>query len=331
MGQLIKLQDYISRYEQDIYRYPTQFVRLKKQQWSKLQEAFQSGALQDMLQEDEENEIWIEDKPTLFEKLKSVIKKSEKKQELEAKVAIEKKRNNRSEEELFFSIKTVPESEEALKIVFLNQFFHFQMKWATTTIRERSLVDGAYYRNEQLKLLLQRFPDTYLILFEPVFRINKAPIQLDTIILTPTAVWCVMFLEELDLSVYEGNNDKFWVRRHHESEERRVLNPIISLKRTEKIIHKLFQLHNIEMSIKKAVISRNSYIEYTLGMSDLYILDKKGFPKWFETMRKSSSPIKHQQIKGAEVLLNYSQTTSMMRMEWSNYDDVVREAENAES
>ena len=317
MGQLIKLQDYISRYEQDIYRYPTQFVRLKKQQWSKLQEAYQSGALQEMFQEDDGDETWIEEKPTLFEKLKSAVKKSEKKEELEAKVAPETKRKTRAEEDAFFSLKTVPESGEALKVAFLNQLFDFQMKWASTTIRERSLVDGAYYRNEQLKLLLQRFPDTYLILFEPIFRINKAPIQLDTIILTPTAVWIVTFLEELDLSVYEGNNDKFWVRRHHESEERRVLNPIISLQRTEKIIHKLFQLYSIEMPIKKAVISRNSYIEYTVGASNLFILDKKSFLKWFEMMRKSSSPIKYQQIKGAEVLLNYSQTTSMMRMEWS--------------
>ncbi|KHF29248.1 hypothetical protein LR68_02036 [Anoxybacillus sp. BCO1] len=30
MGQLIKLQDYISRYELDIYHYPSEFIRLKK-------------------------------------------------------------------------------------------------------------------------------------------------------------------------------------------------------------------------------------------------------------------------------------------------------------
>lgn len=29
MGQLIKLQDYVSRYQQDIFVYPSRFVRLK--------------------------------------------------------------------------------------------------------------------------------------------------------------------------------------------------------------------------------------------------------------------------------------------------------------
>lgn len=329
MGQLIKLQDYISRYEQDIYRYPTQYVRLKKQQWSKLQHAFQTGVLQEMIQADTEEEPWIEEKPSLLDKLKNVVKRTEKKEETEEKA--EKKAKTGPEEEMFFSMITVPETEKDLKVTFLDQLFHFQMKWATTTIRERSLVDRSYYRDEKLKLLLQRFPDTYLILFEPVLRINKAPIQIDTIILTPTAAWCVTFLEEMDLSVYEGNNDKFWVRRHHEAKEQKVLNPLISLQRSEKIINKLFNLYQVELPIKKAVISRNSFIEYTLGMKDLFILDKKRFPEWFEMMRKSNSPIKRQQIKGAEVLLNYSQTTSMMRMEWNDYDDVAGGSSDAES
>lgn len=30
MAQLVKIQDYISRYQIDLARYPTQFVRLKK-------------------------------------------------------------------------------------------------------------------------------------------------------------------------------------------------------------------------------------------------------------------------------------------------------------
>ncbi|WP_054753276.1 hypothetical protein [Piscibacillus salipiscarius] len=36
MGQLVKLQDYISRYETDIYKYPGQFIRLKKDQYERL-------------------------------------------------------------------------------------------------------------------------------------------------------------------------------------------------------------------------------------------------------------------------------------------------------
>ena len=33
-------------------------------------------------------------------------------------------------------------------------------------------------------------------------------------------------------------------------------------------------------------------------------------------MRKNSSPLKHQQLKSAQALLDYCQTTSIRRIEW---------------
>ena len=43
MAQLVKLQDYISRYQIDLARYPTQFVRLKKNQWDRVKYQWQKG------------------------------------------------------------------------------------------------------------------------------------------------------------------------------------------------------------------------------------------------------------------------------------------------
>src|SRR5690625_3594842 len=41
MAQLIKLRDYISRYETNPFHYPTQFIRLKQENWRKLVKAWQ--------------------------------------------------------------------------------------------------------------------------------------------------------------------------------------------------------------------------------------------------------------------------------------------------
>lgn len=41
MGQLIKLQDHISRYETDIFHYPGQFIRLKNDRYKRLKEQWQ--------------------------------------------------------------------------------------------------------------------------------------------------------------------------------------------------------------------------------------------------------------------------------------------------
>ena len=45
MAQLLKLQDYVSRYESDLSRYPSQYVRLKKQQWEKLKVTWELGEI----------------------------------------------------------------------------------------------------------------------------------------------------------------------------------------------------------------------------------------------------------------------------------------------
>lgn len=323
MGQLVKLQDYISRYEQDIYRYQTQFVRLKKQQWSKLHAAFLAGELYEMLQDDEEDD-WITEKPTFIEKLKSAVKRKVSKEEL---VRIEDVQIDTQEDEFQMQLSIIPRTEEDLKVAFLNRLFDFQMKWATTTIRERSIVDPSFYQDEQLKFFLQRFPDTFLVLFQPVLQLKKAPVETDTIILTPTATWCVSFLEEDEDAVFIGSDDKFWLEKHHHHPDKKILNPHISLKRTETIVRNIYDLYGVELPIKKAIISRTGYIDYPIVSHDLHLLDKRSFPQWFQSMRNLSSPLKSQQLKGAEALLNYCQTTSTMRLEWNDPIEFSDEAE----
>ena len=83
MAQLIKIQDYISRYEQDIYRYPSQFAKLKKQQWDKLQAAYHAGELDQLFsQPDEEQTLYKtdtteEETKGLFRKVKGLFNKSD--------------------------------------------------------------------------------------------------------------------------------------------------------------------------------------------------------------------------------------------------------------
>lgn len=322
MGQLIKLQDYVSRYEQDIYRYPTQFVRLKKQQWEKLHAAFLAGELHEIFQY-EENEEWVVEAPSFFEKMKKMLKKNDQHEEYEE---VNEEETKTQEDAFQVRIPFAPKNVEDLKVSFLNQLFHFQMKWATSTIREKSRVEAKYYLDEKLKFFLQRFPDTFLVLYQPVFQLKKAPVETETIILTPTATWCITFLEDEQDSVYIGSNEKFWVKKHHQKQEKKILNPSIGLQRTEWIIKKIYSLYDVDLPIKKAIISRDGYIDYPSSPYDLHLLDKKSFPEWFQSMRKLSSPLKSQQIKGAEALLDYCQTTSIMRLEWDDEVDYSNES-----
>lgn len=76
MAQLIKLQDYVSRYAQDIYLYPSRYVRLKKKQWEGIKAKWENGPeepignLSDSQQKEQSN-------TNILHKLKSMVRQQE--------------------------------------------------------------------------------------------------------------------------------------------------------------------------------------------------------------------------------------------------------------
>jgi hypothetical protein len=317
MGQLIKLQDFVSRYEHDIYTYPSRFVRLKKQQWERTKENWENEGLDASNLTLRAPSDWIEedtDHPLFLQKLKGLFRRSHNEDQ---QVVGQGEVVQSMEDPLQFStsfdhkLQTV----EELKQQFLDQLYRFQLKWASSTLTEKSDFPPKFYYEENLKFFLQRFPDTFLVLYHPIFLLKKAPVEVDVILLTPTDVWCITFLEEENSAVFVGSNDRFWLKRV-QNEEKKVLSPLLSLNRTERIIRNIFKLHEIELPIHKLIISRNGYIDYPNAPFDVKFAEGRNFEQWFQSMRSLKSPLKHIQLKGAECLLQYCQTTSIRRLEW---------------
>jgi hypothetical protein len=327
MGQLIKLQDYISRYEQDIYRYPTQYVRLKQQQWGKVKAAYLAGELEKLFSstatENTEEDWMLDDKPRFRERVKGMFKRSEKKEDI---LADETPASAVDEQNVFsLQIPTGINSLDELKQTFLNQLFRFQMKWGSSTIHEKSYVDQSFFLDEKLRFFLQRFPDTFLVLYKPVFLLKNAPVEVDVILLSPTEAWCITFIEAEEDAAFIGSNERFWMKRHHQHGDKKILNPMLSVNRMEKIAERLFSIYKVSLPIKKVILSRNGYIDYPQGPYDVALLDKRTFPEWFQKMREQSTPLKHQQLKAAQAMLEYCQTTSSRRLEWDVDQDVSKE------
>ncbi|MDQ0176886.1 nuclease-related domain-containing protein [Bacillus chungangensis] len=320
MAQLIKLQDYVSRYEADVYRYPAQYVRLKKQQWDKLYVAWQNNQESPFEWENETEEVFDqeEERRGWKEKFKSLFKRNA---EIDEPFELEEEKQEKDDTLFTFTAHfiTAPETEEDLKHVFLDQLYKFQLKWASSTLTSKSYIDSKYWREEKLRYLLQRFPDTFLVLYEPIFLLKKAPVEMDVILLTPTEVWCISFLEAEDNAAFIGSNDNFWTKMFIE-QEKRILNPLLSVNRMANIIQQLFHVHDISMPVRKAIISRNGYIDHPSMPLDLHILDKRSYRQWFDRQRKSSSPLKRVQLQAAQIFLEYCQTTSFKRLEWEEQD-----------
>ncbi|MEI5908816.1 nuclease-related domain-containing protein [Bacillus spongiae] len=319
MAQLIKLQDYISRYEVDIFRYPTQFVRLKKQQWEKVYGMWKKDGIAENSNYEDDSHNDILEKP-LHRKLKLLFNKE---RETE-RVLFDQSREEDNDTMLFFTnFQTFPEKEVELKKQFLDQLFHFQLKWASSTLIEKSFVDSSYNRDQNLRYFLQRFPDNYLLIYNPVLQLKNAPVELEILLLTPKEVICITFLESFDGTAYIGGKERFWTEIYKDK-EKKIVNPIISLKRMENIVSNIFSHHKIDLPIKKLILSRNGFIDYPTLPQDVMSIDQRNYDEWFEKMRSFRSPIKNNQIRAAQAILTYCQTTSFKRLEWDEHKDLPK-------
>ncbi|MFZ3589384.1 nuclease-related domain-containing protein [Bacillus sp. DJP31] len=322
MAQLIKLLDFVSRYEMNMYRYPTQYIRLKKQHWNKLKKLWEEGLLEVA---EGSNEPLIPEKKQRFHTLRNMMK--QKGSDLEGEEINEDQAQpfpfeKNSEDDmddnglpLDYKFTDVPKDEEELKLRFLNQLIEFQISWASSTIRDKSYVDRELYNDDQLKYYLQRFPDNYLVLYKPVFFIQKAPIELEVIMISPTETWCITLLEGKEDSVFYGTKERFWTEKHM-NDEKKILSPLLAANRMEKIVRNIYQNHSIELPIRRVVLNRTGYIDYPYVPVDIELIDKRNYDAWFSSLRRPSSPIKHVQLKAAKVLLQHCQTTYVKRPEW---------------
>lgn len=313
MAQLIKLQDYVSRYAQDIYLYPSRYVRLKKKQWEGIKAKWENGPeepvgnLTDPQQLEQSN-------TTILHKLKSMVRQPEPVSE-DAAQDLENQ-DDVMDEGTMNSISNLKNIEE-LKQHFLDGLLPFQLKWASSTLTERSFIAKEFANDPTLKFLLQRFPDTFLILYKPIFLLKKAPVEAELIIITPAAAMCISFIEAEEDAAYVGSKDRFWIKKTRNM-EKKILNPLIALNRTEKIVKTLFDMYGVDLPVQKLLISRNGFLDYPLPPYGVQLIEKRNFEEWFMALRGMKSPLKHMQLKAAQVLLQYCQTTSVRRIEWGN-------------
>lgn len=314
MAQLVKLLDYVSRYENDLSRYPTQYVRLKNSQWQRMKLQWENGAdLSDWRQIPEE----VEEQPEEGKWYTPLFRLfGNRKEQTEELIEIESHEDGEEETDLFNfnpNIISNPTNLEQLRRLYLNQLFHFQLKWASSTMLESSRLDAKFMRDPLLRSFTQQLPDSFLLFYYPVLKVKKAPVELDIIIITPLECLCITMLEQEDVAAFIGSGDRFWIKKSGERESR-ILNPLIGLNRMEKILSGIFLAQGIDFPIKKIVASRNGYIDYPSTPFDTKVIDRRTYGEWFDALRKSTVPMKFNQFKAAQSILDNVQTTAISRL-----------------
>lgn len=310
MAQLVKLADYISRYQVDLNKYPTQYIRLKKLQWERLKRQWEAGdtfQLEPTPPEEEPSET-----PNRLHRLFKWIRRDEGGND---EVYEEEEKKQLEEDYGLFEPRILyrPNTIKELRLMFLEQLYQFQLKWASSTAMEKSHVESKFQRDSLLRLLTTQLPDTYFLLYNPVLKVKNAPVELDIMLITPTETICLTVLEREEHAAYIGGQDRFWLKKFGDAESK-ILNPLMSLNRMETIIQQLYRQSGTDMTIRKVVLSRNGYIDYPGSLFGVEFIDRRNYSQWFEQLKNSHFPMKHIQFKAVQSLLDTAQTTSFHRL-----------------
>ncbi|WLR41151.1 hypothetical protein LC087_09195 [Bacillus carboniphilus] len=279
MAQLIKLKDYVSRYEKNLNQYASQFIHYKKKQWEEMKESFQ--------------DIEVQNKEFDKPRINSFLSK---------------KRLSNDDQ------KPTTKNIDHLKRDFLDQIFENQVLWASSTLIESSKVDHAMFQNKELRYLLQRFPDSFLFMYKPVFKVQKAYMELDIILITPLEIICMTILNSKYSSVYIDTGKRFWDVKEG-GKERKEISPYIRLMRTSNLVQSILNKENVPIKLKKVLLCENGYI-ISNNPNNIEMIDQYKYQQWFENMRNYSSPMKAIQMNAALALLKYVDSDSSLRSEW---------------
>jgi len=301
MAQLIKLKDYISRYELDIYRYPSQYIRLKSEKWNKLYQSWTNGLNGNNDENDNQEQS---QKESLLSKWNLFRKKKMQEPEIDP-------------------VEELPVNEKDLRVHFLNQLYPFQLKWATSSLSYVSFMDQQFNYDKNLKYFLQRFPDNYLLMYYPIFNIKKAPIDGEIILISPLQINIIHLLDDYADANIIVSDERTWIAEK-DSQQSRFLSPIHALKRTEQLINSILKQKDISYSVKKTVIAKNNNLILQQVPYNIEMVGNYEYDKWFKNMRELDTPLKSQQLKVAGQLLDFCMTSSVKRPEWEEGQDDFR-------
>lgn len=314
MAHLIKLEDYVSRYQNDMYRYPSQFSRLKRERWKRLKIEWEESYLNNNPSVEKFVEKLVEQhQQTIkgtFNKFKNWYKKGQEQPEVFYE--------DFKEPTYQFKYKTLPE----LKINFLKELYEFQLNWASSTMLEKSQMKNLYFYDIALKWLLQSLPDNYFLLYYPIITYPRATSQFDILLIGPTDIWCIVNLRGKENTIFQTFSERYWLEING-NEEAKIINPFLSLNRMSTIIKRILVDTGLDITVQKAVLSLEGYIDVEAPWSGAQFLDKRGCKTWNEKLKNNSSPIKSNQLKFSQALLNVCQTTSVARTDYDRNTDTL--------
>ncbi|WP_010630467.1 hypothetical protein [Sporolactobacillus vineae] len=195
---------------------------------------------------------------------------------------------------------------------FEHWLFRMQLDWATRTADRRSACPDDMQRALWVQKLLHQINDLSFIAYKPVLLTRSGAVQLDSLLITNDVVWCILSLPGETGSVFQEISGRRW-REIISGGERTLISPLISLKRTQKVIDAFLKQEGLEMRTASAVLSTESFIEFVPDDRGVSLVDRRSLRNWLDEIARHSLILKKGQVLAAEALLAHFETVDESR------------------
>src|SRR5699024_10230025 len=158
-------------------------------------------------------------------------------------------------------------------------------------------------------------------MYYPVFSIQKATVDREIILISPIGIEIIHLIEAEPEAIIMASDERTWIVNTR-NDAKKILNPLIALKRTEQIISSIFRKNEIDFPVHKSLVSKTNDLLFSSEPFQTRSKSQNEYENWFQEKRKLIAPLKKRQLKVAEVLLHHCQTVSVKRPEWEAEDNL---------
>jgi hypothetical protein len=205
-------------------------------------------------------------------------------------------------------------AKDEMKRKFRQMLFQSQLNWATSTLKQESDKPEKLIASEKLKFFLEEFPDNYLLMIEPVFKLDKAFTEAEILLFSPNKIYCVSYIENSKNSIISVQKSNFWIQTRG-NQQQKILSPYLSINRMAEVIKSIFGSAVYEYPVEYVVIAPHGYIEYENQTNKVTIIDQRNVDSWVNKMIGLRDPIKYKQLKAAETMLKSCESKYFERIE----------------
>jgi hypothetical protein len=204
-------------------------------------------------------------------------------------------------------------SKNELRRKFLKELQKFQIRWVCSTLEDESYLPKKVVDSEKFQYFMTQFPDNYLVMYHPIFKIDKAFIEAEILLFSPNKLYCISYIENSKESIITSQKSNFWIHTV-ENRQRNILSPYVSINRMAEVANSLLVGAN-DYPVEYLVIAPNGYIEVANPTNRVTIIDKRNEKSWLEKMVNLRDPVKFKQLKATETMLENCETKSFKRQE----------------